>query len=175
MSSPPLPVHRILAPRKKLRGGRRYFSSLRRGVGRWPLLPLESTDWWDHWHTHVDWEGWGNRSWRLRRAHLAILAAGFARVAEHRDRFSTPFQAWITIDVHDAGQDALYLHTPNPNGSAFPVIFPEAQWGGSPLAEEFARLLPTLELRWGSPVPGYWFAFAPGVGVPLDGPDVHGV
>lgn len=32
-----------------------------------------------------------------------------------------PFQIWIIIDLNDSGQDAIYMHTKNPNSNNFPI------------------------------------------------------
>ena len=37
------------------------------------------------------------------------------------------------IDPADPGQDAVYLHTPNPNRDNFPYPFTGVTWGAEPL------------------------------------------
>ena len=129
------------APRRKLRGKRGYFSRIQRRAERAEIAP--GTDaWWDLWHYHADWPGWGNRGWRWREPHLRALCAVFRRIVAVRDAFTTPFQAWILVVGSDAGQDATYLHTPNPNAhSTFPIAAQGLEWGGSQLDSYFRSQL----------------------------------
>lgn len=84
--------------------------------------------WWDLWHYHSDWDGWGNRAWYLRRAHVSALAKVFQTIASRRAEFHTPFQTWISLSGFDAGTDATYLHTPNPNHQNFPLRLPDIRF-----------------------------------------------
>lgn len=99
--------------------------------------------WWDLWHYHADWHGWGNRGWRLRRAHLSALATVFQAIAARSADFQTPFQTWIFLSGADAGADATYLHTPNPNAHNFPLRLPNITFE-SPAATRVADALRSL-------------------------------
>ena len=60
------------------------------------------------------------------------------------------FQAWILLDGEDAGQDATFLHTPNANGTPFPFVPPEIEWGASSAINEVVKsYLPDLVLHFG--------------------------
>jgi hypothetical protein len=166
------------APRKKFRGKRRYFRRVRRDAESFEL-EVGADAWWDLWHYHADWPGWGNRGWRYRRAHLQALCTIFQKICDARDRFAVKFQAWILLDGEDAGQDATFLHTPNANGKPFPLTPPDLEWGASPdLTDAVKSFLPGLELKFGwsrsssedegSPTcrTALWI-FAEGIGEPL--------
>jgi hypothetical protein len=62
-------------------------------------------------HWHADWAGMGNLSRRDR-------TAGWPR----------PHQCWLLIDARDSSQDAVFLHTPNPNADNFPCVFAGTAW-----------------------------------------------
>ena len=173
-----LHFHRHNAPRRKFRGKRRYFARVRREAETFRMCP-EPQDWWDTWHYHADWRGWGNLGSRYRQPHLLALSTVFRKICDARERFSTPFQTWIFIDGEDAGQDATYLHTPNANGTEFPIVLADAEWGGSALQPLMESWLPGLELEVGwtrragvddegrrASNTAHW-VYARGVGVPL--------
>ena len=147
------------------------------------LLTPGEGDWWDLWHFHVDWLGRGNLSWRYRRRYLEALIVVFRRIAALQLSFRTPFQSWLYLSGRDAGEDAVYLHTPNPNGTPFPMRpVGTAEWGVHLPEAQFERLLPELPLRIGL-VEGYdeyaeppgrrasAFVYSPGIGVSLESDD----
>jgi hypothetical protein len=145
----PLRLHPENAPRRKLRGKRRYFRNVRRAAEAF-ALDVHAGAWWDLWHYHADWRGWGNRSLRHRLEHLRALCTVLRKIHAVRDRFATPFQCWILISGDDAGQDAVYLHTPNPNvSSVFPIRVTDMDRGVPGLDAVFRELLPELDVRTG--------------------------
>lgn len=112
-------------PRWKVRGRRRYYRALERDAAR---FSVSDVGWYDYMHWHVDWWGTGNLSWRERRSHLAALFTMFRRLLAQTDRWEQPHQCWLLIDPGDSSQDAVYLHTPNPNGRVFPAPLDEVRW-----------------------------------------------
>lgn len=84
-------------------------------------LDTNPDSWWSYWHQHVDWAGRGNLRARHRHHYLLALALIFKRIASASHRIATPFQLFILLDGDDAGQDAVYLHSPNPQ-SDFPLV-----------------------------------------------------
>src|SRR3954467_8412241 len=70
-------------PRRRVRGRRRYYRALRRQTER--FVPVLSA-WHDLAHWHVDSRGYGNESWRARRAHLEALFAIFRSVLAEAGR-----------------------------------------------------------------------------------------
>lgn len=165
--------------RKKFRGKRRYFRNVLKEAQTFSIQPSEDR-WFDLWHYHADWPGWGNLRWKYRRQHLEALAIVFRNLADEATRLQKPFQLWILLDGQDAGQDAVYLHTPNPNANGqFPAPLRNAVWGASPLLAFFERLLPGLELRVGHArsysefaepprETSTFFVYCPSIGVPLE-------
>ena len=95
-------------------------------------------------------------------------------------KLTTPFQSWIMLADDDAGGDATFLHTPNPNGTTFPVVLGTVDWGRTLPEASFERLLPEYPIRIGlcewtddsEGLPGAarrsWIVYSPNVGVPLE-------
>ncbi len=166
------------APRKHFRGKKAYFRRVHHDAAHFAIHPA-SDDWWDLWHYHADWRGWGNLRWRYRREHLRALVTVFQKIAAASEQFSTPFQTWIYLSGRDAGEDATYLHTPNRNGTAFPVELRNVTWGPSPLTPLFQEWLPGFSVRVGKshvfdryavpprPIRSF-FIYCEGIGVPLE-------
>ncbi len=148
MSIHPLRWYPQQAPRKKLRGKRAYFRSLKDRASRFELDVREGA-WWDLWHYHADGCGWGNLGWSYRRPHVEALCDVYRRIALQGNRLATPFQAWILISGEDASQDATYLHTPNPNGTPFPMVPTSVEADATALGPFFSSRLPELRLRFG--------------------------
>ena len=66
---------------KKLRGGRRYYRALTSRAESF-RIDLSETSWYDLWHTHFDWCGYGRRGRRHRRPHLEALFTAFGRALD---------------------------------------------------------------------------------------------
>jgi hypothetical protein len=137
-----------------------------------------STTWWDLWHYHPDRYGFGNLRWRFRREYVRAIGAVFGTIVHARNQFHTPFQAFIALYCVDAGQDAVYLHTPNPNGTAFPHIPAKIEWGVPMPHPELTSLLPDVPFRCGaatwldleshSRLERYFVLYSPAVGESLE-------
>ena len=125
----------------KLRGARRYYSRLLPDAEKYVLPVSSSPDWFDLWHQHIDWDGWGNRGPRHRRHHLRALLAVLQRVSSQASSLALPHQVWAIVDPSDSTSDAVYLHTPNPNGADFPYPFDGVSWG-APTPALLAGLIP---------------------------------
>jgi hypothetical protein len=93
-------------------------------------VDLTPPHWYDLWHVHFDWHGHSRGIGRARRAHLNALFTAFRRALRQAADARTDVQTFVSIapPAH-AEQDALYVHTPNPNGSSFPHRFDDVQWG----------------------------------------------
>lgn len=114
---------------KKLRGARRYYRGLRqRGDAFW--IDLGPDRWYDLWHQHFDCRGYSRRSGRARTRHLEALFTAFRRTVAQANAAGRPVQVFVSIAPDCVSeQDALYVHTPNPNGTPFPHPFDDVQWG----------------------------------------------
>ena len=141
----------------------RYYRQLEHRSSGY-VLEVEPESWWDYWHQHMDFKGWGNLGWRHRRLHLRAHLQVMARMGLQLRQLPNPFQLWLWVDGEDAGQDAVYIHSPNPQ-SQFPVIFDGARWGGS-APNELGGI--GDDLIWGRLDHGL-VAFTLGVGVGLRG------
>ena len=84
--------------------------------------------WFDLWHTHIDWDSKGNRflEQRMRAATLTYDAYQYA-LSRAKGR-AEPIQVWAHF-CEDTGNNAVYVHTPNANGTAFPYVFVDTEWG----------------------------------------------
>lgn len=178
---PPLPTNPRRAPLRKFRGKRRYFRRLHDEATAF-RLDVTPESWWNHWHRHVDRRGWGNLAWRYRREHLRALAAIFRTVLAAAP---TPFQAWIYLNERDAGEDAVFLHSPNPH-TPFPFKHdaehesPCASGYDDDIAETLRALLPGLRLRFyrctferddlegGQSTVTYRLVYSPDAGIPIE-------
>ena len=78
--------------------------------------------WCDLSHQHFDWEGFGDHSWLDRRRHLAVLLKAFRRAQIELNSFPGEYQVFALITPGDSAGDAVYVHTPNPNGTPFPMV-----------------------------------------------------
>jgi hypothetical protein len=165
-----LPPNPNAAPKKKLRGRGRYIRKMlteattqRVGAGH--------SEWYDQWHYHADWDGYGNLGWPLRETILRALATAFDRFAKQLPELNKLYQIWIYMNAGDSGQDAVFVHTPNPNQSEFPLVFDEATWGVPALSNYFEGLLPGYRIRAGTQKwmgADIYFVYSPDVGIALE-------
>jgi hypothetical protein len=174
-----LPTNPARARRKKFRGKRRHFAGVRRKAEAFEL-DARREPWWNYWHYHADWLGRGNRRWKYRLEHLRALATVYGKIADARLETETPFQLWLLLDVDDAGQDATFLHSPNPYGTTFPFRPEGVVWtSDAPRLVALGQALAGRRLRFGhltcadSDEPtrrlSSWLIYSPDVGVPLEG------
>ncbi|RAV99162.1 hypothetical protein [Pseudochryseolinea flava] len=77
--------------------------------------------WFDLWHTHVDWDGKGNKDWKTRTRYLEQILETFDQLKQKLQTYPHAFQLWIMIDENDSGEDCVYIHTKNPNADNFPI------------------------------------------------------
>ena len=119
---------------RKLRGGKRYYARMRDEAARFSV-GVTPDHWYDLWHMHFDRRGYGLRRPRVRAQHLTALFAAFRRAVATAEQSACPVQVFVSIaPPREAGQDALYVHSPNPNGTPFPHPFTGAVWGVPPPA-----------------------------------------
>lgn len=111
----------------KHRGQKRYYKKLKERddlklISELKLEDLEN--WFDLWHFHFDMEGYGNKSFRKRSAHLDRLFRHFELIAGNFKKQVREFQLFAVVSEKFSSEDALYIHTPNPNGDNFPYKVP---------------------------------------------------
>lgn len=126
-------------PRKRFRHARRYYRRLWRRAEA-ERIP-DPGGWFDMWHTHPDWRGDGNRGAHHRRLHLAAGFTIFERYLAQGAELGVPMQVFMTIDALNSSQDAVWVHTPNPNRDNFPYRFQGVHWDVTPpvILREFLR------------------------------------
>src|SRR5690606_30388392 len=85
------------------------------------------TSWFDLWHTHIDWKARGNR-YPESRAEVARATYDLLLYAEQAgaDR-QEPIQFFAQV-CENTGDNAVYVHTENPNGRKFPYEFKGTNW-----------------------------------------------
>ena len=144
-------------PRKRFRHARRYYRRLLREVEAFRIPGPEN--WFDLWHTHADWEGDGNRGARHRRRHLRAGFTLFETALRQAAGFPQPVQVFFLIDALDSSQDAVHVHTANPNRDNCPYRFPGVEWDVPPPAilREFLEDRPGWQLGRSPGSPGYYW------------------
>jgi hypothetical protein len=110
---------------KKQRGLKRYYRNLAT-QNDFDGMEFDSIEWFDMWHLHFDWKGYGNNSFKRRKPHLDKLFRHFEILVEMTKEYRQEFQMHAIIWDYASDADSLYFHTPNPNsGSEFPLYFSE--------------------------------------------------
>jgi len=106
------------------------------------LADLEIEEWFDFWHLHPDFKMRGNRVRPMVAAlTLRLLEKAESLVAGRRD----PIQVWAQL-CENTGYTAVYLHSPNPNGTEYPHAFDGVEWGIAEPEELRGLIPPTHEL-----------------------------
>jgi hypothetical protein len=125
--------------------------------------------WFDLWHIHIDWSGEGNKDWETRQKLLAELLELYSYLKLRLKTFEQPFHLFIVLDGIDSGQDAVYVHTANPNNHApFPLLIPhDPSLRPAPRVEEYISSLGMEMLAYNTTDGPVFYLFDPGVGVPL--------
>ena len=110
---------------KKQRGLKRYYRNLeiKNDFEKCEIFDFAKNpdNWFDHRHWHFDWKGFGNHSFKRRKPHLEKLFRHFEMLTEKTKFLETEFQLFILLLDFESSGDAIYLHTPNPNNSEFPI------------------------------------------------------
>jgi len=89
----------------------------------------DKDSWFDLWHIHTDFEGDGNKDFKTRLIFLKKLLQEYSKYKFKLEKYSRPYQIFIVIDENDSSEDAVYIHTENPNNDNFPVkIEPGKDW-----------------------------------------------
>lgn len=77
--------------------------------------------WFDLWHTHTDLKGEGNTDFFTRLTFLEKLLQEYKRYKCELEKYPHPYQIFMIIDENDSSEDAVYIHTQNPNRDNFPL------------------------------------------------------
>lgn len=114
--------------KKKFRGQKRYYKYLEKEAAEFTLPDLSDDLWYDEWHEHPDFFGYGRLGWKHRQSHLKALFTMFERALDQLRPVKKPYQIWLTIWERSSEFDAINLHTPNPNDDNFPFEFKDSEW-----------------------------------------------
>ena len=98
---------------------RRYYRKLT-SKSRNYAVRMDKKQWCDLHHDHFDWDGKGNTGRAHRVRHLNALLRALRRARIELERYGRPYQLFAYVDLKNSANDALYVHTPNPNGTEFP-------------------------------------------------------
>ncbi len=168
-----LPTKKSRAQKKKFRGQNRYFKKLFEKAASL-TIDIGDSDWYDQWHSHIDWDGYGNLRWRFRLLHLQALAVSFKRCAEQLEHFRKPYQLYLYLNSGNSQDDGVFLHTENPNRSEFPCIFEDSTWSENEVSGFFQELLPEYSFRAGTQCwqgQQIYLIYAKGIGIPIEAPN----
>lgn len=91
-------------------------------------LDFGQEGWFDLWHTHLDFSGLGNNSLRIRREHIKAYISLYEDIIDKLELFAQPYQSWIELADKETEQDAVYIHTKNPNSDNFPLKINGLTW-----------------------------------------------
>lgn len=112
---------------KKFRGKKRYFRHLKEDSLSL-FQELDTTSWFDFAHIHLDWYGVGNLRGNYRKEHIRQYLALYEVAYDSFEALHKEVQLWVYLDAHDAGQDALFIHSENPNETEFPYVVENLTW-----------------------------------------------
>ena len=98
-----------------------YYAALLKKAKKFKV-GIADYEWFDLSHTHFDMCGFGNYSYSEHRRHLEALFIAYDRARKELKKCKVPHQLFVLVHSEDSAQDALYIHTKNPNSnSQFPT------------------------------------------------------
>lgn len=90
-------------------------------IPSWIDFENQENNWFDFFHQHIDNRDSNNKSWKSRKQHLDALFCLADKYEKQLIKLNRQFQFWININDSDSKDDAIYIHTENPNNSEFPI------------------------------------------------------
>ena len=140
-------INTSLAPRRKIRGKKRYYRKLRENADKFRLI--ENADHlFNLWHCHIDSKSISSLGWKHRKAHLDSLFIIYNQLVAETKILKNPFQLWLIVHEKNGYDDSVYLHTPNPH-TEFPCILRNVKWGKKHIEQYFQEYLAPHEIRVG--------------------------
>ena len=115
----------------KIKGLKRYYRKLEQKCQNDFLLDLDFNSWFDLWHTHLDWYGYGDLSWKQRKTHFDYSVKLLRYLNKSISKYQKDFQSFIILDLDDSGQDSINLHTKKPNENNYPIKYQEVAFSFS--------------------------------------------
>lgn len=90
------------------------------------ITAVAQSQWFDHWHLHVDWKGRARRA-ENRPASIAVALKLLKAAEDVATSTRQPVQVWLALGP-TCMDDAVYLHSRNANGTPFPHSFDNVNW-----------------------------------------------
>ena len=112
---------------RKFKNMQKYYKDLKNGAKK-ERVSIKPSDWYDNWHTHIDWDGKGNLGTWHRREHLKALMILYWRIKKQLANAPFSSQVFMIISKTDSAADSVYIHTQNPNGTDYPDKFKNVNW-----------------------------------------------
>ncbi|MFY0672343.1 MAG: hypothetical protein JXQ87_03005 [Bacteroidia bacterium] len=156
---------------KKQRGLKKYYQRLEteNDLEKATWFDLDDPNaWFDNWHLHFDWKGFGNNSFKKRKPHLDKLFRHFELLETETEKLKKEFQLYAVILDYDSESDALFLHTPNPNKENFPFKYDSLKQKSTLTNQELEQYLNELnnfEKYYGTADENFCVLFKKGVGI----------
>ena len=79
--------------------------------------------WFDLWHLHLEESENIHLNSKNLEGYLKVLIDHFNFFRVKLEKFPKPFQLWIEIDEEEFTQNAVYIHSTNPNHDNFPIQY----------------------------------------------------
>ena len=151
---------RVKKPRGVLRRAKQMLAKAKKFT-----VTISPSNWFHYSHEHWDWDGIGGTGSLIHGLTLEAHTHIFRAYAEALRDFPKPFQLFLSVELNPTGQDAVYLHSPNPN-SEFPALFQDVSWGIPELESLLSQWLREFDLVVGKRGWNY-VVYAKNVGLPL--------
>jgi hypothetical protein len=90
--------------------------------------PPNLNSWFDMWHHHIDWNGDGKLSALHHQFHLWAIFRTLRRYENLVQSRREPCQVFAYVNEQSPENDAVYIHTANPNGTTFPMEPEVKEW-----------------------------------------------
>ena len=86
----------------------------------------DEKSWFDLWHIHpLDFKR--NEVASELDVSFGYLFQTYQILVEKMSNYPRDYQCWIEIDINDPDQNAVFLHSENPNSNNFPIKYPESE------------------------------------------------
>lgn len=105
----------------------RYWAKMEK-KGWDALGNLDPDEWFDLWHTHLDWDGKGNTRPENRNRCIELVYKMLEKAEELTKHRGREVQCFAILHPNTM-DNAVYIHSENPNGSVFPFQFESVRWG----------------------------------------------
>lgn len=81
----------------------------------------DKQSWFDLWHLHVEVHPEVETEWAVREESTRELVRLYRRLQERMISYPREYQIWIEVYDEYVGDDAIFIHTRNPNSDNFPA------------------------------------------------------